>query len=106
MMMPIISCPYCNAHVPRPDSMPGARVLCPRCGEMFPYRLTEGVDDSPRFADPARNEIEGLGSAGPGVSNKAVAAAVLGVMLVMAVAGLIFALQTETLRRAHDANLG
>src|SRR5205814_6992465 len=41
-----------------------------------------------------------------GVSNKAVAAAVLGVMLVMAVAGLIFALQTETLRRAHDANLG
>ena len=82
-------------------------MFCPRCGEMFSYRPAEEViNRAPRFAEPVSNHHEPAGSSGPVFSNKTVAAAVLGVMAVMAVVGLLFALQTESVRRAHDVNIG
>jgi hypothetical protein len=106
-----LTCPYCNAAVPlRPGTAVGERVVCPRCGDTFTVRpgsaaITEahavtGVTAAPpvlqRATDvqaPARR------------SNRLVAFLVLGVMVVMATAGLTFALLTQKDRRAHDSGL-
>jgi hypothetical protein len=43
-----LTCPYCNAEVTVAAGTPaGRRVPCPRCGESFPYRPSEGVTTSP-----------------------------------------------------------
>jgi hypothetical protein len=37
MALNFVSCPYCNATFPRPESIPlSGKIDCPRCGEAFP----------------------------------------------------------------------
>lgn len=48
MTAELLTCPYCNAEVTVARGTPaGRRVPCPRCGETFPYRPSEGVTTSP-----------------------------------------------------------
>jgi hypothetical protein len=94
-----VACPFCNALVPvPPGAAEGRRVDCPRCGESFALRLG-GITTAPAAlaaADFPRRPLR---------SNSLLAAAVLGVMALMAAVGLIFALHTQKDRRAHDTAL-
>jgi hypothetical protein len=48
MSVELLTCPYCNAEVTVARGTPaGRRVPCPRCGESFAYRPSEGVTTSP-----------------------------------------------------------
>jgi hypothetical protein len=48
MSVELLTCPYCNAELTvAPGTPAGRRVPCPRCGESFPYRPSEGVTTSP-----------------------------------------------------------
>jgi hypothetical protein len=48
MSAELLTCPYCNAEVTVARGTPaGRRVPCPRCGETFPYRPSEGVTTAP-----------------------------------------------------------
>jgi hypothetical protein len=48
MSAELLNCPYCNGRVTvAPNTPAGRRVPCPRCGESFPYRPSEGVTTSP-----------------------------------------------------------
>ncbi len=48
MTAELITCPYCNAEMTVARGTPaGRRVPCPRCGETFPYRPSEGVTTAP-----------------------------------------------------------
>ncbi|HZT80039.1 MAG TPA: hypothetical protein VFA26_07455, partial [Gemmataceae bacterium] len=105
-----LSCPYCNALVPLPaGARSGQRLPCPRCGEAFAYHGpdAEAVSPTPPALPPNRLDL----SAGPALAagrrrpNWLVAAGVLGVMAVMALAGLLYALNTEGVRREHDWRL-
>ena len=85
-------CPYCNARVGRTEPLhAGDRLNCPRCGESFAYRPPEeGVNG--RSEDPA-----GLPAPAPEAppqrpTNRKLAWGVLGVMGLMAVLGLTWAL--------------
>lgn len=74
---------------------------------MFPYRLPAEASERPEpLAANPRGRDEPVGESTARISNKAIAAAILGVMAVMALVALFFALQTETIRRAHDVNIG
>ena len=102
-----ISCPYCNAYVTAPEARyPGQRVSCPRCGESFSYRRpTEDEPELPSGATAAGTSA-GDRLARPVVrrpSNRAMAAAVLGLMLIMALISLVVGLKTVSFRRSHDA---
>lgn len=104
-----LTCPYCNAYVPMPaGAAPGQRLPCPRCGEAFPYRPPETGGEGPVPFSPNGNPPpfpDPRPEAPPPPrrwSNRAVAGGVLGVMAVMAVAGLIFAFKTVPNRRSHD----
>jgi hypothetical protein len=91
------------------------RLICPRCGEAFPYRgaYDEAVD--PTNGTRSREEETTTSPPGDGLSaapatpprpqrlsNRAVAALVLAGMALMALFGLIYALATESIRRGHD----
>jgi hypothetical protein len=102
-----ISCPYCNAYVTVPEARsPGQRVLCPRCGESFSYRQpTEGEPERPTSiatasGSPAADQLARSVMRRP--SNRAMAAAVLGLMLLMALISLMVGLKTVPFRRSHD----
>jgi hypothetical protein len=92
-------CPFCNAVLPALGSAPSAeRLPCPRCGEPVPaarWRVETGVREGPPPAAPAP-------PAGPvpGIHNTM--RVVVGVMIVMAIVGLSYALWTVQLRRARD----
>src|SRR5690348_9656924 len=101
-----LHCPYCNAVVPPgPVLRPGQQVTCPRCEESFKPKVTGEVP----AADAARQDVD-LPPQVPPVrqparSNLLVALAVLGLMGVMAAAGLALALWTKPQRRANDSGL-
>lgn len=99
------TCPYCNAVVPIPaSSAAGDRLSCPRCGDSFPYRPADS--DGRAQAQPSHSTSRSeLAETQTRLSNRAVAAVVLGVMALMAVLGLVMALQTTALRRAHDQHI-
>src|SRR6266540_4133359 len=84
-------CPYCNSYVPAPVGGPPQRLLCPRCGEAFPYRLSE--DDGGAALGPPPAPLAGA-PASPRWSKWSVAGVVLGVMAFMAAAALTFVLLT------------
>lgn len=93
------TCPYCNSHVAlSAETAPGLRVPCPRCGEAFAYRPHEGdaATPVPVPTTAARNPVALRRS------NRVVAGAVLGGMVVMAIVGLAWALWTVPDRRAGD----
>ena len=89
---------------------PGASALiCPRCGELIPYRSPDGPTASQEKVPdkPAPHIAESPIPNGPSPvsaqpTNRAVAIAVLAVMGGMAVAALVLALMTQKTRRARD----
>ena len=98
-----LSCPYCNSPAAVPvGAHPGQRIPCPRCGESFPYH--GGTDDystapSPPIAEPPPVPTPQR------FSNTGIALAVLGVMVLMGLLGLLYALKTEAIRRSYDLHL-
>ncbi len=103
MSLDPLTCPYCNspAQVP-PGTQPGQRVVCRRCGESFPYR---GVAVAEPLPAPAPTTSPLPAPAPRRRSNALVASGILGVMLLLALVALTFALQTVDVRRDHDAAL-
>ena len=106
-------CPYCNAATPLPPgTRTGQRVVCPRCGESFPWRgavWEDGTLPPPRTAEslpavPFRPPAP-VKAAPRRPSNALVAVAVLGGMALLALVAMTFALQTVGVRRDHDALL-
>lgn len=97
------TCPYCNALVPLPtEARLGDLFTCPRCEERFALRNVA--------APTAREAPETPAPAPPPVaprrfSNRTIGLSVLGVMLLMATIGTIYALQTQSFRRANDYGL-
>src|SRR6516164_6901045 len=95
------------AHKPDPadlrykGEMPGDTISCPRCGESFSYRRpTEDEPELPSGATAAGTSA-GDRLARPVVrrpSNRAMAAAVLGLMLIMALISLVVGLKTVSFR--------
>jgi hypothetical protein len=121
-----ISCPYCNSQVNLTGPLEvGQRIPCPRCGEQFPFHPAQKEKGEASNADQGGRIEEGITNAvpkpfAPGFairdprsatpptgrwSNRTVAAVLLGGMAVMALLGLVFALMTESVRRAHDKQL-
>jgi len=101
-----LSCPYCNSPAVVPvGAHPGQRIPCARCGESFPYRAA--ADD--RFtASPPPMPLPALPPmpAPPErFSNTGIALVILSVMIVMALIGLLYALQTAAIRRSYDVHL-
>jgi hypothetical protein len=97
-------CPYCNARVGRTEPLGvGTRLSCPRCGESFAYRPPE--EGANGRAEPAAGPLAPDAVTPPPthrVSNRRLALRVLGVMGLMAVLGLTWALATVGFRRAND----
>jgi hypothetical protein len=84
-----------------PGTANGQRIDCPRCGEAFVLRRPEGEtgpEPNPDF-EPA-TPFPPLEP--PTRSNRTIALAILGCMVLMAVAGLTLALFTQKARRTHD----
>jgi hypothetical protein len=104
-----LSCPYCNSSVTllRPAGA-GQRLRCPRCHEFFPYRGGQGIQprDHTPLADAAETtdvfEKRSRNRSSRPWSNRAVALAIVSVMLVMAAIGFTFAWFTTETRRQRD----
>ena len=102
------TCPYCNAFVPvDPAAKAGQRVPCPRCGEAFTLRQptvgTNGVQVMPSvLTAPSAVDFDMHRRLQVGTRKRITAAAVLGVMGLMAAIGLAYALYTVHDRRVHD----
>src|SRR5947207_1581386 len=95
--MDAISCPFCNAtfNSDQPRQA-GARMLCPRCGELLPVHLAGTLSHlaAPTSPAPLPQSVR--------LTNRKVALVVVGVMLLMAAAGLTLALATVKWRRQND----
>jgi hypothetical protein len=115
-----VHCPYCNGQFPAPyGASPGTRIACPRCGERFACRaqdvseamtsapLTPSNEEaSPAYSPPTIGDGVSTEPHGrPRVSNRVIALMVLGVMLLMAVLGGVYAWRTVVLRRDYDWHL-
>jgi hypothetical protein len=107
-----LTCPYCNALVPvSSGTTAGQCVPCPRCGEAFTLRQprprgSADLQTAPTNAPPiAGVDLDVDRRLRMGRTNRIVAAAVLGVMGLMAVLSLTYALYTQPDRRAHDTRL-
>jgi hypothetical protein len=90
------SCPYCNSQVSPPGVRSGQRIVCRRCGESFVYQGPDTEGEAPPEAP--QFPADGV----PRWTNRAIALTVLGVMGLMAAAGLVLALATVSFRRAND----
>lgn len=99
------TCPYCNAPLPAPATALAtmARPPCPRCGEPVPAALWPAP--SGQFA-AGQPPIAPTAAAAPdpalGPRKRRTALVVFGVMAVMAVVALAFALKTVATRRQRD----
>src|SRR5436309_13832282 len=103
MASSMLTCPYCNSLVPAPEHPPqGGRLLCPRCGEAFPYRplgTDQAGESHPAVAAPAPGPV--LDTPVWRWSNGAVAAVVLALMALLATVSLTFSLLTVQDRRNY-----
>jgi hypothetical protein len=96
-------CPYCNAYMTiPPGTQPGQRVPCPRCGEMVRAAARPERAASPQAAPAAPVQQHPPSPTPTRWSNRAVAGAILGLMLILAALALVYALETVPVRRAHD----
>jgi hypothetical protein len=96
--MASISCPYCNAMLVSDQIRPaGQKFSCPRCGEPLPAYL---IADLP--TPPATVPAPATVSPRTDWTNRRIGWSVLGIMSLMAVCGLIFALLTQEYRRKND----
>src|SRR3954470_12174304 len=100
----VTACPFCNATVPLPATLPAPqKVPCPRCGESVPVRPSalNGVPTGP--AATASSPIGGRAlPTTKAWSNRKTAAMVLGVMAFMGTASLVYRLRTTAFRRSND----
>jgi hypothetical protein len=103
-----ITCPYCNAFVDAPASGT-TRVLCPRCGERFPYHPSDSepvagqnVPQAPPAAPAAADPDVPMPRR---FSNYDVVLAILGVMFLMALVSLTLSLETVQFRRENDRHI-
>src|SRR5260370_36953459 len=93
------TCPYCNAILPA-EALRETRIRCSRCGESCANRFRvesaeaqeTGIEALPRSRAPALHTP----------SNRSVAIVILGVMGLVAVAGLAFALKTWGIRESRQ----
>jgi hypothetical protein len=91
------TCPYCNASLSAGSRASSGRgIICPRCQEVIPERVTHAPDGS------ASRSFEHEQLASPRQSNLRVASYFLGLMLVMAGVGLGFAWYSQSMRRSRD----
>jgi hypothetical protein len=88
------TCPFCNALQPT-EVLRQTRIRCFRCGETFVNRLAESVTSAPPRPDT------NLTTTNPSKSNRLVAIGILGVMVLMALGGLGFALITWKQRQSR-----
>jgi hypothetical protein len=95
-----LTCPYCNAPVPVPASGGQAgRLHCPRCGEPFPQRIRAEPTQANGYVPlPLEPPSPVPRSTTTGWSNRAVVRVLLGLMALMALIGLSFALWTKDFR--------
>jgi hypothetical protein len=96
-----VCCPYCNAPVPLDASVEGDRLHCPRCGETIPGQWSgpATANSIPHLA--ATYEADASAPPARSGSNRKLAGIILGIMLGMAVVGLIFALSTWKAREGR-----
>jgi hypothetical protein len=106
-----LTCPFCNARVPAPPGVSaGARISCPRCDEVFPFtgasagqsKAPSGLTASPPPDRQVTAAPRPAVTTRPRPSNRVVGVVVLGVMVLMALTGLTYALLTQQVRRDHD----
>jgi hypothetical protein len=117
MTVVTLTCPYCNAPaLVQPDTSPGRRITCARCGEFYIIRaVPQDVGADLSVDAPNTNSvIEALSLSDAPFSgaplykgprpqkNGLLGGAILGVMLLMAGLGLSYALYTQRERRAND----
>jgi hypothetical protein len=95
------TCPFCNAPLTNlaPAAL-GARVVCPRCGEPMPEAVVAQVGAAPLKSRPAVPDNTVAAPASPGKSKTLFA--ILAVMVVMAVLGAVYVVQTQQYRRGND----
>ena len=105
-----LTCPYCNASLGiQAGWSAGQRIVCPRCGDSFPFRFSDSFTDRPPATRPSETGITANAPA-PEVSlpsrwsNRLIAGMVLGVMFLMAGGGLAFMLMTQEQRRGYDTS--
>jgi hypothetical protein len=111
-----LTCPYCNASLSlQADWSAGQRIVCPRCGDSFPLRSSDSFTDRSRAPQRSETAIKAdrpnvTSTHIPSVSspsrrsNRLIAGAVLGLMLLMAIGGLTFMLMTQEQRRSYDTS--
>jgi hypothetical protein len=114
-----LTCPYCNASLGiQAGWSAGQRIVCPRCGDSFPLRLSDSFTDQlpssrpPESVPPLSPPNLGGDKGGAATevslplrwSNRLIAGIVLGVMFLMAGGGLVFMLMTTQQRRAYDTS--
>jgi hypothetical protein len=104
----VTACPFCNATVPLPATLPATqKVPCPRCGESVPVRPSTlngaPAGQSVTVSPPVGNQPLPATKAW---SNRKIAATVLGVMALMATISLVYALRTTEFRRSNDHPAG
>lgn len=104
-----LTCPFCNARV---GDAPTAKVVCPRCGESFANK--NSIQSAPNVTSAAN--VGGTSASATTTtpielrppaprSNRLVLGVTLGVMALLAVAALSYALWTRQTRRDLDKEL-
>jgi hypothetical protein len=92
------TCPYCNALVPA-DALANSRIRCSRCGESFANSWSDAIKEGPPEIGAERWK-EGIQSGLPTTesppqrSNRSLGILIVGVMVVVALGALGFALKT------------
>lgn len=95
------TCPFCNAPLDAGAFMRCEdKLSCGRCGEPLPTNFALEKHHEPVPVTPSALPPK------PFRANRRVALAVVGVMAVMALGALIFALRTQSFRRANDYRRG
>jgi hypothetical protein len=96
-----ISCPYCNAIMPAGTAGPAPLSICPRCGEVLPAQLIQGIQARPS-GDPLPVPPLAKPQAALRPPLRRVAGIVVGIMGVMAILSFAYAWHTVNWRRSRD----